>query len=196
MYGKEINNDGTKIPAIAGERVNNTKVIYMGPQRNKEGEVSSANGSNIGVIEFLQENGGSVLWKLWEPDKEWNGKSVEEQALYQQQRIAHMAKWILNENDPKKGKEDYNTMMESFDGESFLEYFEFLESHLLPKAKDREFTVKFVLNWKGQVTVPTYGTFFEKNLNDPSTLSTDPKWDTYKLPEADPVGEIEEEESF
>lgn len=161
--GEAISSDNSGILPVAGERVKNNKFLGFDFGKGKEDNVVE----NRADFMFQQESGATVKISIFEGDEDWQIDNIN-------RTVKHVCTKLVSE-------EAYKEKIESKPANSFGGFITKIKNLLKDEDfSDRVFTMKFVYNKKGYVTVPNFPNFITTPDKE-DTLSTNPKYDKYVL---------------
>lgn len=186
MYGSKLDEQGQEIkakgamPLITGERVTNCKFVSFGMGKN-----SITNEPTPGryEIQFEQSNGRIFSQSFFESDQPWAQVNLNKAML-------HICTSFVT-------IEDYYAVVEG--SENFADFMQRIQTKIMPKAEGKSFTLKITYTQqkstgKWFAGFPNYPNYIELDGTTPSTLSTNPKYDKYSIPEEALVEEPENTE--
>lgn len=174
-YGSKTNADGKSItgngrsPIIVGQNVTGNKLMDICPATDQNGEMVQGRWA----MKFLQSNGATFQHMIFDSDQDWAIDRTNQQIL-------HIATKMISE-------EDYYAAIGSpanFDG-----FMRAVSAALMPASAGKLFTLKITYNKSGYPGFPSFPNFIELDGTAPSTLSTNPKYDMYTVPEGDSAEE-------
>jgi hypothetical protein len=170
MYGKSTNSKGETLASdssyvlpVAGERVKGNKFISFDFSKDKDEQVQEDRAEFV----FKQAGGALVKISLFEGEEDWQVDQVN-------RTVKHICTKLV-------GETVYAEKIEAKPASSFANFISKIKNML--KDEDfttKEFTMKFVYNKKGYITVPTYPNFITTTDKE-DILSTNPKYDKYEL---------------
>lgn len=169
MYGKSTNSKGEELSAdssyvlpVAGERVKGNKFISF--DFGKDGEdVSEERAEFV----FKQANGALVKISLFAGEEEWQIDNIN-------RTVKHICTKLISE-------EAYKEKIENKPASSFANFVTKIKNLLKDEDfSDKVFTMKFVYNKKGYISVPSFPNFITTPDKE-DILSTNPKYDNYEL---------------
>ena len=177
MYGSRLDSKGEAIQEnsqyatpIAGERVKGNTLESIALAEDKDGNIVETRANVV----FKQANGSTVRWAIFEAREDWQFDSLNK-------NIKHLATKLMTEEEYYAGIEKGGAPSD------FVSFIDKLSKLLVPKAKGKLFTIKFVYK-KGYVTIPSFPNWIALPENE-SSLTTNPKYDKY-VPE-EPTAEEE-----
>jgi hypothetical protein len=173
--GKEIKAGGRN-PILVGEKVPGNTVESLEFKKDENDNVDYSKCE----LKFKQSNGAIFTHVFMDSEERWAIDKTNRELL-------HIATKVMSE-------EDYYAQMGT--SNSFQEYMEKYKQVVFPKLKGQKFTLKITYrvskNGKAYPSFPGFPNFIEKDGTTPSTLSTNPKYDFYKVPETSSKGSMEE----
>lgn len=196
-YGAKITADGKEVrangsmPKLTGERVIGNVIEYFGMST----DINDNPVTNFAEIRFRQSNGALFVHKFRDSELDWMVDNLNKSML-------HICTKIVTEAE-------YYVALEGTT--NFSQFIEAVKTKIIPKALNMTFTCKITLRENTNVESPSYGQWFtqfpqfpnfiEVDKTIPSTLTTNPKYDIYIIPEAtivkeDSVNDTTEEEIF
>ena len=180
--GKVINAQGS-MPIITGPCVAGHTIEYFGMSKDQNGELQD----NIAEVRFRQSNGALFVKKFWDSDQDWAITNLNRDIL-------HICTKIVSE-------QEYYQIVEAA-GDTFTDFINAINTHIISKAADMKFSLKIV--WKenknensqsfGQFfpSLPPFPNWIEVDGTSPSTFKTNPQYDFYEKPEATSTEDLED----
>ncbi len=177
-YGSRTNAEGEahrgdgRMPVMTGEKVEGCKLQTIEMATDDSGQVIAGRA----VVRFTQPNGSTFQQMYFESDQDWAIDRTNQQFL-------HMATKMITE------EEYYNAIGTAT---SFSDFISKVSGALMPASQGKSFTLKIALresNGSYFPTFPNYPNFIELDGTNPSTLSTNPKYDFYEVPVVDSAEE-------
>ncbi len=175
MYGQNKDAEGKEIPAdsgyaqiITGERVKGNEILSL--EFHKDLESQEVNYSRA-ELKFKQANGAIFTITFFDSNEDW--------------AIASTNRTLLHIFTKVVSKDEY---LASCAADNFQSFIENIKTKIIPKSKGMKFTLKIVWNTakksgKSFTGFPNFPNFIELDGTEPSTLSTNPKYDVYVRPE-------------
>lgn len=175
MYGQNKDAEGNIIPAdsgyaqvITGERVKGNEILSLDFHKDQTtGEVNTSRAE----LKFKQSNGAIFTVTFFDSTEDW--------------AIAATNRTLLHIFTKVVSRDEY---LDSCAASNFQDFIENIKTKIIPKAAGMKFTLKIV--WivakktgKAFTNFPNFPNFIELDGTEPSTLSTNPKYDIYVRPE-------------
>tara|TARA_R100001463_G_scaffold23551_2_gene56417 strand:- start:27423 stop:28019 length:597 start_codon:yes stop_codon:yes gene_type:complete len=175
MYGSRTNQEGVAIsangssPILVGEKVTGNKLVSLEMAKDQNGNPVE----NRATLTILQRNGAKFTHSFWDSTEEWAIVQVNREML-------HMATKIVTEDE-------YYAVIEEHGDNTFKGFIKAVAEHILPKAAGKTFSMKIIYkenksNGKWYPNFPKFPNFIELDGTEPSTFSTNPKYDVYTMP--------------
>jgi hypothetical protein len=165
--GKDLAINGA-MPLQVGERVTGHTISYFGKSKDMNGNVTS----DAYEIQFTQSTGRIFTHKFFKPTEGWQIDDVKRTCV-------HICSKIVTSD------EYFDIVANCATFESLMDT---IQSQIMPKAAGMTFSLKLVyaqrkttLKW--YPSFPKFPNFIEVDGTSPSTLSTNPKYDFYSIPE-------------
>ena len=163
--GKDLNADGYA-PTLTGQCVKGNKIISL-----EFPEFNGAVSHDAAVLKFEQSNGATFQHRITGSSEGWAMDKTKREML-------HICSKIVT-------KEEYQAAIAGSTG--FVDFIGRIKANVLPKAEGKTFSLKLVYKLskdktKAFVNFPAFPNFIELDGTEPSTFSTDPKYDIYEMP--------------
>ena len=175
MYGSRVDHEGNTlqgdssfVPAVAGPKVKGNVLAYIGLGKDQNGNTVE----DRLILEFTQANGATFRQSYTKPSEEadvaWQKTNLERHLLHIATKVSTEDEWFS-----------------AIEANSFEDYVSKVAAFLMPKMKGKKYTLKITYNAKGYMGFPLFPNFIEDDTQEPSTLSTNSKYDLYIKPNVD-----------
>jgi len=163
--GREIQENGT-MPTLTGEQVKGNEIVGL-----EFPEFQGVVSRDAAILTFKQANGAYFKHRINGMDAPW--------AIDQTKReMMHICSKIVP-------REEYQAAIAGSAG--FVDFINRVKNSVIPKAAGKKFTLKIVYKLskdktKAYINFPNFPNFIELDGTEPTTLSTNPKYDIYEMP--------------